>query len=101
VAISDNGTGIVDPQRIFDPFYTTKQVGKGTGLGLSICYGIVRAHGGEISAGIMRRERGAPLWCGFPWPRKQHLRPRQRKKQGDEGATDATGVVDGRADPAH
>jgi PAS domain S-box-containing protein len=48
VAVSDNGTGIVDPQRIFDPFYTTKQVGKGTGLGLSICYGIVRAHGGEI-----------------------------------------------------
>jgi two-component system NtrC family sensor kinase len=48
VAISDNGTGIVDSQRIFDPFYTTKQPGKGTGLGLSICYGIVRAHGGEI-----------------------------------------------------
>src|SRR2546430_10187308 len=48
VAISDNGTGISDPQRIFDPFYTTKQVGKGTGLGLSICYGIVRAHGGGI-----------------------------------------------------
>jgi two-component system NtrC family sensor kinase len=48
VAITDNGTGIADPQRIFDPFYTTKQAGKGTGLGLSICYGIVRAHGGEI-----------------------------------------------------
>src|SRR5216683_2447771 len=48
VSISDNGTGIIDQQRIFDPFYTTKQVGKGTGLGLSICYGIVRAHGGEI-----------------------------------------------------
>ena len=48
VTISDNGTGIADPQRIFDPFYTTKQAGKGTGLGLSICYGIVRAHGGEI-----------------------------------------------------
>jgi two-component system NtrC family sensor kinase len=48
VAISDNGKGIADPQRIFDPFYTTKQAGKGTGLGLSICYGIVRAHGGEI-----------------------------------------------------
>jgi PAS domain S-box-containing protein len=48
VAISDNGTGIADPERIFDPFYTTKQAGKGTGLGLSICYGIVRAHGGEI-----------------------------------------------------
>jgi two-component system NtrC family sensor kinase len=48
VIVTDNGTGIADPQHIFDPFYTTKQPGKGTGLGLSICYGIVRAHGGEI-----------------------------------------------------
>src|SRR6266852_1925524 len=48
VAFMDNGTGVVDPERIFDPFFTTKQAGKGTGLGLSICYGIVRAHGGEI-----------------------------------------------------
>jgi two-component system NtrC family sensor kinase len=48
VMVTDNGTGIADPQHIFDPFYTTKQPGKGTGLGLSICYGIVRAHGGEI-----------------------------------------------------
>jgi len=48
VTIRDNGTGITDVERIFDPFYTTKQTGKGTGLGLSICYGIVRAHGGEI-----------------------------------------------------
>jgi len=48
VTIRDNGTGISDVERIFDPFYTTKQTGKGTGLGLSICYGIVRAHGGEI-----------------------------------------------------
>jgi two-component system, NtrC family, sensor kinase len=50
IAISDNGTGISQPERIFDPFFTTKEVGKGTGLGLSICYGIVRAHDGEISA---------------------------------------------------
>jgi len=48
ISVTDNGTGITNPERIFDPFYTTKQVGKGTGLGLSICYGIVRAHGGEI-----------------------------------------------------
>src|SRR5277367_3320501 len=48
VAITDNGTGVTDTERIFDPFYTTKQAAKGTGLGLSICYGIVRAHGGEI-----------------------------------------------------
>jgi PAS domain S-box-containing protein len=48
VAVTDNGTGVADPERIFDPFYTTKHATKGTGLGLSICYGIVRAHGGEI-----------------------------------------------------
>jgi two-component system NtrC family sensor kinase len=48
VTISDNGIGITDPEHIFDPFFTTKQPGKGTGLGLSICYGIVRAHAGEI-----------------------------------------------------
>jgi PAS domain S-box-containing protein len=49
-SFSDDGAGIKDPKRIFDPFYTTKSVGKGTGLGLSICYGIVKEHGGDITA---------------------------------------------------
>ena len=47
---TDDGAGIRDAKRIFDPFYTTKGVGKGTGLGLSICYGIVKEHGGDITA---------------------------------------------------
>lgn len=47
---ADDGAGIKDPKRIFDPFYTTKSVGKGTGLGLSICYGIIKEHGGDITA---------------------------------------------------
>jgi two-component system NtrC family sensor kinase len=47
---TDDGPGLKDPKRIFDPFYTTKSVGKGTGLGLSICYGIVKEHGGDITA---------------------------------------------------
>jgi len=46
----DSGPGIKELNRIFDPFYTTKTVGKGTGLGLSICYGIIKEHGGDISA---------------------------------------------------
>jgi two-component system NtrC family sensor kinase len=46
----DSGPGIKEPNRIFDPFYTTKNVGKGTGLGLSICYGIIKEHGGDITA---------------------------------------------------
>jgi two-component system NtrC family sensor kinase len=46
---SDTGPGIRDPQRVFDPFYTTKPVGKGTGLGLSAVYGVVQDHGGQIT----------------------------------------------------
>jgi len=60
VEFDDSGPGIKDPNRIFDPFYTTKSVGKGTGLGLSICYGIVKEHGGEIAA-RNREEGGATI----------------------------------------
>ncbi len=51
LAVLDTGTGI-DAQirdKIFLPFFTTKDVDKGTGLGLSVVYGIVKEHGGEIS----------------------------------------------------
>jgi len=50
--VHDSGAGIPGDalSRIFEPFYTTKEVGKGTGLGLAIAYGIVQEHGGQIVA---------------------------------------------------
>ncbi len=36
-------------ERIFEPYYTTKEQGKGTGLGLSVIHGIIKNHGGDIS----------------------------------------------------
>ncbi|HKM67987.1 MAG TPA: PAS domain S-box protein [Candidatus Acidoferrum sp.] len=66
VAFMDNGTGVADPERIFDPFFTTKQAGKGTGLGLSICYGIVRAHGGEILCWNNEGESGSTFVVRLP-----------------------------------
>ena len=50
IRFSDNGTGFSNPDRVFDPFFTTKDPGKGPGLGLSVSYGIIKQHGGEISA---------------------------------------------------
>jgi two-component system, NtrC family, sensor kinase len=50
IAFSDTGKGMSEAVRlqVFDPFYTTKDVGSGTGLGLSISYGIIEKHGGSI-----------------------------------------------------
>ena len=52
ITVTDTGQGMTDDTllHIFDPFYTTKEVGVGTGLGLSIVYGIIKDHGGHISA---------------------------------------------------
>ena len=62
---ADSGPGLIDPQRVFDPFYTTKPVGQGTGLGLSAAYGVVQDHGGHITC-ENRPEGGAVFTLRFP-----------------------------------
>ncbi|MBW4672477.1 MAG: response regulator [Desmonostoc geniculatum HA4340-LM1] len=51
ISVSDNGVGIPSEilDRIFEPFYTTKDVGQGTGLGLSTALGIIKSHGGFVN----------------------------------------------------
>lgn len=52
ISIADTGDGIEEEalSKIFDPFFTTKSVGLGTGLGLSVSFGIIKDHGGDVSA---------------------------------------------------
>ncbi len=67
ITISDQGTGIPDDARdkIFEPFYTTKDVSKGTGLGLYVCHEIVARMGGSISV-ESNPERGTQFTIKLP-----------------------------------
>jgi signal transduction histidine kinase len=65
--VADTGEGIPEEKTnlIFDPFYTTKEVGQGTGLGLSIVLGIVNSHGAEIRVDT-QPGNGAIFTIAFP-----------------------------------
>ncbi len=67
VSFADNGTGIkeADLESIFNPFFTTKEVGKGTGLGLSISHGIITDHNGIITC-KSSHEQGAEFIIRLP-----------------------------------
>lgn len=58
VTIRDNGVGIPEENinKVFDPFFTTREVGAGKGLGLSEAYGIVQKHNGEIEIKSKEKE---------------------------------------------
>jgi len=74
VEFSDTGVGLKEPERVFDPFYTTKGVGGGTGLGLSAAYGIVQEHRGKIVC-HNRPEGGATFEVRLPALRREKASP--------------------------
>jgi len=67
VVITDTGHGIAEDElfKVFDPFYTTKEIGKGTGLGLSVCYNIIKQHGGKIDL-ASSEHGGTVMTLSFP-----------------------------------
>lgn len=70
VKVEDTGVGISEQSlsKIFDPFYTTKDVGKGVGLGLSIVYGIIEEHNGKI---VAKSTLGVGTTFSITLPQKQ------------------------------
>lgn len=69
IEVADEGVGIETDkaEKIFDPFYTTKNIGKGSGLGLSIVSGIIRAHNGEVSVRSEGAGKGATFTVVLPF----------------------------------
>ena len=67
LTVSDTGHGIAPDiiERIFDPYFTTKEMGQGTGLGLSVVHGIVKSHGGDITVDS-QLERGTSFHIYLP-----------------------------------
>ncbi|ATX82138.1 PAS domain S-box-containing protein [Mariprofundus ferrinatatus] len=75
ISVADNGHGIPEDQlsNIFEPFYTTKEVGKGTGLGLAMLYGAVQTHDGAIE--VESKVNGGSLFRIFLPLSKQKSEP--------------------------
>jgi CheY-like chemotaxis protein len=93
IHIIDNGIGMPREVResIYDPFFTTKEVGKGTGLGLSIAQGIIQAHGGKIvcSSGL---HAGSIFTVSLPRVKESQQPEKATQPQGHESGVSTSRV---------
>ena len=87
IEVKDNGKGIAKEHlaRIFDPFYTTKEVGKGSGMGLSVVQGIVKGHGGGIRI-TSSQGKGTLVQCYFPSAGKGKTTQPERRQPSPTGS---------------
>jgi len=86
LTISDTGVGIGPDiiERIFDPYFTTKEIGKGTGMGLAISHGIMKNHGGMIAV-ESTLGKGSNFHVYFPVIKRAVLPLKQEKEEVPRG----------------
>lgn len=97
LSVSDTGCGMdaKTVEHIFEPFYTTKELGKGTGLGLSIVYGIVKSHDGHITC-YSKPDEGTTFRLYFPVLEAKSREERAERKEEEKivGGSETILMVD-------